>query len=315
MKHRTGLMEFAKRVYAEAAQDDIFNGAAALGFYLTLAIFPAMIAVMAVIPYLPIAHVDQAIMDLLHQALPRSAATMFTDVVHEVTSERRGGLLSAGVAFALWSASSGMYALMQQLNIAYNVAERRPFFKARATALVLTLLFGSLVLSAFTLIVLGGVIQSWIGDRFGLSQAVLSFFVVFRWIVIVLGLLLAIALIYYLAPNREHRFKYLTSGGVTATLLLIVACVGFSLYTSRFANFTAIYGSIGAVIVLMLWLYIAGLVILVGAEVNVVRERDQPGRHDSSVKKKPDPTVEAADKEPTLSLSKPLPKTLGEERS
>ena len=94
-----------------------------------------------------------------------------------------------------------MYALMQQLNIAYNVSERRPFLRARATALALTLLFGLLVLSAFTLIVLGGVIQSWIGHRFGLSQAVLSFFVVFRWIVIVLALLLAIALIYYLAPN------------------------------------------------------------------------------------------------------------------
>src|SRR3954470_6237939 len=155
MKHGTGLIEFVKRVYAEAAHDDIFNGAAALGFYFTLAIFPAMIAIMAVIPYLPIAHVDQAIMDLLREALPGSAATMFVDVVHEVTSERRGGILSMGVAFALWSASSGMYAVMQQLNIAYNVAERRPFLKARATALALTLLFGVLVLGAFTLIVLG----------------------------------------------------------------------------------------------------------------------------------------------------------------
>ncbi len=289
MVHGVPLKEFLKRVYAEGQRDDVLTGAAALGFYLTLAIFPAMLSLMAVIPYLPIAHVDQAIMDLLRQALPARAAEMFAGVVSQVTSEHHGGLLSFGVLAALWSASTGMYAVMRQLNVAYNVDERRPFVKARATALGLSVLFGVLVLGALSLVVLGGLIQDWIGNRFGFSSALLTFFVVFRWVVIVLALLLAIALIYYLAPNRDHRFQFVSAGNVTATALLIAASFGFSLYTANFGNYSAVYGSIGAVIVLMLWLFIAGLVILIGAEVNVVVEREEPGRRDSSVKRKPDP--------------------------
>lgn len=105
--------------------DDIINDAAVLGFYLMLAIFPAMIFVLAVIPYLPIANVDQAIMDLLRQALPASAAEMFTGVVQEITQEQRGGLLSFGLLAALWATSTGMYAIMQQLNITYGGTRRR----------------------------------------------------------------------------------------------------------------------------------------------------------------------------------------------
>lgn len=289
MVHGMSVLEFLKRVFAEAKRDDVFNGAAALGFYLTLAIFPAMIFLMAVIPYLPIPHVDEAIMDLLRQALPDRASELFAGVVKEVATERRGGVLSLGLAAALWSASTGMYAVMQQLNIAFNVAERRRFLKARATALLLTLLFGVLVIGAFSLVVLGGVIQDWIGDRFGFSQVLLGFFAVFRWVVIVVALMVAISLVYHLAPNRKDSYHFFTPGAVTATVLLILASIGFSLYTSNFGNYSAIYGSIGAVVVLMLWLYIAGLVILVGAEINVVVARAEPGNEDSSVKQKADP--------------------------
>lgn len=260
-------------VYREMKRDNAFDGAAVLAYYLTLAIFPAMIALLAVTPYLPIARVDQAIMDLMREALPTSAADMFAGVVQQVTSERRGGLLTLGVAAAYWSASNGMYAVMRQLNAAFNVTEARPFVRARATALLLSLLFGVLVLGGFSLIVLGGAIQSWIGDRFGFSALLLGFFVVFRWVVIVLSLMLAISLIYYLAPNRAHPFRLVTAGSVTATTLLVVASYVFSLYTSHFGNYSNVYGSIGAMVLLMLWLYIAGLVILAGAEVDEVLEQ------------------------------------------
>lgn len=271
------ILEFLRRVYAEARSDDVVSGAAALGFYLTLAIFPAMICLMAIIPYLPLSQVDDAIMDLLRQALPPSAAHLFADVVREVTTERRGGVLSFGVVFAMWTASSGMQAVMRQLNKAYDVTERRRFVKARATALSLSLLFGVLVLGAFSLVVAGGVIQDWLGRRFGFSPTLLGFFVVFRWVIIVAALLLAIQLIYYLAPNREHAFRLVSAGGVTATVLLIGTSSAFRLYTANFGHYSAVYGSIGAVIVLMLWLFLAGLVILLGAEINVVRERDAAG--------------------------------------
>lgn len=274
------LFEFLGNVYRQAQRDDIFNGAAALGFYLTLAIFPAMIFLMALIPYLPIPRVDEAIMNLLAQALPQQAAAVFADVVQQVTSERRTGLLSIGLVAALWSASTGMYAVMQQLNSAYDVQEGRTFLRARATALTLTILFGALVLGAFTLVVLGGVIQSWLASRMGMSDTLLTFFVWFRWTVIVLSLLLGISLIYYLAPNRAHRFRFVTAGSVTATLLFVAASYGFSLYTANFNNYSAVYGSLGAVIMLMLALYIAGLVILLGAQIDAQNERRTASRGD-----------------------------------
>ena len=267
------LRQLLTSVYREMKRDNAFDGAAVLAYYLTLAIFPAMIALLAVTPYLPIARVDQAIIDLMREALPTSAADMFAGVVQQVTSERRGGLLTLGVAAAYWSASNGMYAVMRQLNAAFNVKEARPFVRARATALLLSLLFGVLVLGGFSLIVLGGVIQAWIGDRFGFSALLLGFFVVFRWVVIVLSLMLAISLIYYLAPNRANPFRLVTAGSVAATTSLVVASYVFSLYTSHFGNYSNVYGSIGAMVLLMLWLYIAGFVILVGAEVDEVLEQ------------------------------------------
>ena len=266
------MVQFAKELVHEAKEDDISNGAAVLAYYLMLAIFPAMIFIMAVIPYLPIAHVDQAITDLLRQALPASAADMFTGVVHEVTGEQRGGLLSFGLLGALWATSSGMNAIMQQLNITYDVQESRSFVKARLIAVALSVMFAVLVLGGLSLIVLGGQIQDWLGARFGLHQWLLGFFVVFRWVVIFLGLLLAFALIFYLAPDVKQRFVFITPGSLVAVLLLVVASIGFAWYTQNFGHYSATYGSIGAVIVLMLWLYLVGLVILGGSEVNALIE-------------------------------------------
>jgi membrane protein len=268
---------FATQLLRELKRNNVSNGAAALAFYLTLAIFPAMIFLMAVIPYLPIAHVDQAILDLLGQALPVEAARMLSSVVEEVTTRRSGALLSLGIVGTLWAASNGMYAVMQQMNVACDVEEGRPFLRARATALGLTLLFAVLVLGAFSLVVTGGIIQGWLGDRFGFSDALLNFFVVFRWVVIVLALLLAVAGIYYAAPNCPRRFRLLSPGTITATLLLIGASLAFRLYAAHFGDYDATYGSIGAVIVLMLWLYLAGFVMLLGAELDGALERRRQG--------------------------------------
>lgn len=272
MIHGIPTKKFLRDLYQEINDDNVFNGAAALGFYLTLAIFPAIILLMTVIPYLPIDDVDQAIMDLLGQALPAEAFDLVQEVVSQVTSEQRGGLLSLSLLVTLWAASTGMYAIMQQLNITYSVKEARSFLRGRATALALSLMFGVLVIGAFTLVVLGGIIEDWLGSRFGFTGALLVIFVVFRWIAIVLALLLGFAMIYRYAPNVEQKFKFITPGSVIGVTLLIVASLGFSFYTSNFANYDATYGSIGAVIILMLWLYIAGLVILFGSEINVLLE-------------------------------------------
>ncbi len=276
MLHGVSLKQFLRDLSKEISDDNIFNGAAALGYYLTLAIVPAMILLMTIIPYLPIQNVDKAIMDMLGQALPQQASAMLSGVVKEVTGQQHGGLLSFGILATLWAASSGMYAIMQQLNITYDVKEGRSFIRARATAVVLSLVFGLLVIGGFSLIVLGGAIQSWIGTRLGFGGPLLAMFALFRWAVIVLALLLAFSMIYKFAPDVEQKFAFVTPGSVAGVGLLVLASVGFAIYTRNFADYSATYGSIGAVIILMLWLYVAGLVILMGSEVNALIEHYSP---------------------------------------
>jgi membrane protein len=272
MLHGVSIKQFLLDLNREISDDNVYNGAAALGYYLTLAIFPALILLMTIIPYLPIQDVDKAIMDLLGQALPEEAYGMVKGVVSEVTGERRGGLLSFSLLGTLWAVSTGMYAIMQQLNITYDVKEERSFLRARATALLLSVLFGLLVIGAFSLIVLGGIIEDWLGSQLGFSDVLITLFAVFRWIVIVLALLLGFAMIYRYAPNVEQKFSFITPGSVLGVALLIIVSLGFAIYTSNFADYSATYGSIGAVIILMLWLYIAGLVILIGSEINALIE-------------------------------------------
>lgn len=268
--------QFWLDLYAETSEDNIFNGAAALAYYLTLAIFPAFIVIMAVIPYLPIQNVDQAIMNLLHTAMPGEAAELLETTVAEVAQQERGGLLSVGILFTLWTVSTGMYAVMQQLNITYDVEEARSFIKARLVALVLSVAFVALVIGAFTLIVLGGVIEDWLFTLVGESEIIVIAFRVVRWILIVLALLLGFAMVYRYAPNVEQEFRFITPGAVLGVVTLIVASLGFTLYIQNFSDYSATYGSLGAVIILMLWLYIAGLVILFGSEINALIEHYNP---------------------------------------
>lgn len=268
------IVQLLRELNTKVRDDTLFNGAAALGFYLMLALFPALILVMSAIPYLPIPRVDQAIMDLLDQLLPGQAYALVEEVVTQVVADRRGGLLSFGALGTLWAASSGMYAIMQQLNVTYGVKEGRPFLRARAVAMGLSVLFGALMLLAFSLIVLGGVAQDWLVEQLGFSALLLPFFAALRWVIIVTSVVLAFSLMYWLAPNlRDKRFRLLTVGGAVAALLLLAASVGLALYVQSFANYDKVYGSIGAVIALMLWLYAAGMSLLLGSEVDVLLAR------------------------------------------
>jgi membrane protein len=275
------LKKFVNDLYKEIMEDNVFDGAAAIAFYLMLAIFPAAIFLIALLPYLPIAHLKEAVYDFLMQVMPENASQLFIGIIENVTSQQKGGILSFGLVFALWSASSGMGSIMQQLNVTYDVTDSRSYIKFRATAIFLTLISVVLIISAFSLIVLGGVMQGWLISLLGRSEAILIFFVIFRWVIIVLLLLLALACIYYFGPDVEQEFKFVTPGSVIGVIVLIGISLLFRFYITNFSDYDATYGSIGAVIVLILWLYIAGLVILLGSEVNALIEH-----YSSSGKKK-----------------------------
>jgi len=268
--------KFFKDLYAEIEDDNVFNGAAALAYYWMLAVFPALIFLLSLLPFLPVRNLEDAIMDFLGQAMPQQAAALFGDVLAETTSNTSGGLLSFGLLFTLWSASAGLYAIMQQLNITYDVKEGRSFWKVRGTALLLTLGFLILIIGAFALIIFGGVVQDWMAAFVGRNPVLLTFFATFRWIVIVCLLLLGFAMIYYFGPDVEQKFKFVTPGSILGAILLVAASLAFSFYVSNFSDYAATYGSLGAVIILLLWLYLAGFVILLGSEVNALLEHYSP---------------------------------------
>ena len=274
--------KLAVEVKNQAAHDNLTNGAAAIGFYLMLALFPGLIFLLSILPYLPIPRLEQAIMDLLHQGMPGEAAGLLQGTVQSLVQERQGGLLSLGLLGTLWAASAGMMAIMRQLNQTYNVEESRSFVRARGTALVMTVLFGVLVIGAMTLIVGGGFLQRWLTEQTGLQQPVVILFAVLRWGIVFLLLLLAFSMFYYLGPDVDQEFRWISPGAVFGVPVLILSALGFRFYIENFGNYEATYGGLGAVIILMMWLFVAGLVLLLGSGINVVFENfareDESGR-------------------------------------
>ena len=260
-------------LWHELNEDHVAHGAAALAFYMALALFPGAIFALSILPYLPIPHLQQAVTDLIHQTLPGASADVL--LKSALSTHVHGHLVWLSLLFAMWSASSGVSSIIRQLNVVYEVKEDRSFLRLRGLAALLTLAFFVLLLAAVSLAVFGGMLQSYLGDRFGWSQALLMTFATLRWLVIVSALHLAFALVYYLGPNAKHPFTLVTPGSVAATAALLLVSGALKLYVSRFSTVNALYGGLGAVIVLLVWLFFAGWVILFGGELNdaVARER------------------------------------------
>lgn len=267
---------FWKVLFKEINDDNVTNGAAALAYYLMLALFPLLIFMLSVLPFLPIENLHERVMGLFAQAMPGDAAKAVEGTIAEVTKEKKGGLLSFGALATLWAASAGLYAIMQQLNITYDVKETRPFWKARGISMLLTLMFIVLIVGAFAMIVFGGFMQGWVDSTFGLAGALDVAFAVGRYVIALSFMVLGFATLYYFGPDVKQNFKFITPGSVIGVFVLILASLAFNFYVERFGNYAATYGSLGAVIILMLWLYITGLVILLGSEVNALMEHYSP---------------------------------------
>jgi membrane protein len=270
MPSRRWLINFSKHLWRQIQDDQVFNGAGALAYFLLLAIFPAAIFILSLLPYLSIPHLQQAIMDLLHQVLPQQSATLFEGTVRHVVSERQGGLLTFGLLFMLWSASTGMYAIIQQLNVAYGATDRRPYWKVEGTAILLVLVFVLLLIGSLSLAIFGGVVQSRLASVIGWSRPLLILFATLRWIIIGISLLLGIATIYRFGPDVNVKFRFISPGNVVGAILIAVVSIGVRFYVLEFGNYSATYGSLGAMIILMLWLYLAGIALLVGCEINAI---------------------------------------------
>jgi len=194
--------------------------------------------------------------------------SLVQDNVQYIVTQQQGGLLSFGIAMALWSSSSAITAVMDTLNRAYDVKEGRPFWKVRGLAILLTIVISILIVIAMGLLVFGPYLGNWVASQFGLGYVFQVAWNLLRWVIIVAFLVLAMALIYYIAPDVEQEWKWLTPGSIFSVLAIIGISLAFSYYVENFGSYNKTYGSIGAVIVLLLWMYLAGFLILVGGEIN-----------------------------------------------
>jgi membrane protein len=257
--------------------------AAALAFYWFLAIFPAMIAVVGFLglvemspSFLP------AVQDGISTLLPGDAADVLIEAISNAQRGSAGASLFVallGLAVALWSASSGMVGLQEAMDVAYGVPQSRKFVKKRAVALLLVLATGFLGGIACALLVFGDPIGDLVRDAFPVGDLFLVIWNVIRWVGTLLALTTLFALFYFLGPNRETRsWKWVSPGGLLATLIWILASLAFSFYVSSFGSYGETYGSLAGVIVLVLWLYITGLAVVLGATLNAELERQAEAR-------------------------------------
>ena len=267
------LADLSRRVWSELWKDEVTDRAAALSYYFLFALFPALLFLTALLGFLPLAGLQERLMSYVTNVLPPDAAGTVQRTLEEVLQGSRGGLLSLGVLGALWAGSNGMSSVMTTLNVAYDVRESRPWWKRRLLAVVLTVAFSCFIVATLVLLVFGPKLGAGIAGWLGLGRLfTVAWNVISIPLVIVCGLI-GVGLVYHLAPNTRQPWRWFSPGAALALALWLGMSFGLRLYVQHFANYNATYGSIGGVILLMLWLYLTSLVLLVGAEVNAEIEK------------------------------------------
>ncbi len=277
------LSQFLRRVrraLAATARDfdrhDYLTQAAALAFYFLLSIFPLLIFLASLLAYVPVPNLFNQILDVLAVVVPSNAMGVVKGVLHDVL-DTNPELLSVGIAGAILAASSGFTAMINVLNIAYDVLEGRPYWKKRLVAIGLTLLTGSGAGVALTAIALGPQFGQWLASHLHVAWVFAALWPYVRWSAIAGFAVLSIEVIYFLAPNIKQKFLVQVPGATLAVLSWIMASWGLSWYLRSFAHYNKTFGALGAVVGLMLWLYISALAIILGAELNAELLRSTAG--------------------------------------
>ncbi|HZA49233.1 MAG TPA: YihY/virulence factor BrkB family protein [Myxococcaceae bacterium] len=262
---------FFRELRAEVKKDNLSDAAGALTFFGVLAIFPFLVFLVSLASLIIEPAQAQTLLEQLSKVAPKEVTTILGDRLRSLVSEDRVGLVSLGALGAIWAASSGVMAVIRALNLAYDVKESRPKWKVRIFAILFTLGGGALGLLATLAAVATPALAEAIGGPIG---------EIILWLRIPVAALLVMmvwAVAYYVLPDVDQEFKFITPGSVVGVTIWIVASLGFSFYVTNFAKYDATYGSLGGMIVLLLWMWISSQVLLLGAEVNaIIEERWSP---------------------------------------
>ncbi len=268
--------QLGKRVWKGFNDDDILGRAAQLAYSFFFALFPLLIFLFSILGALVRNNpgIRSGLVNSLTSSMPGAASGLVKQVVQQTTSGSGAGLLSFGIVLALISASSGLTAIMDSLNAAYDVREGRSFVRYRASALGLTIAISILVVAAVLVVLYGNNIVNMVTGSIGLGAFGKWAWMILQWPIAVFFLLLSYSLVYYYAPDVEHpAWHWITPGSVVGVFLSLVISFAFRVYIQHFNSYNKTYGSLGTVMILLLWFYVMGLALLIGGEVNSEIER------------------------------------------
>jgi len=258
-------------------KDELSTRSASLSYYFLLALFPMFLFLVSLVGVFagPGSQLRATIVSGLARLAPGAASALVQNVINQTFKSSSGIKLAAGIIGALWAASGGMDAVVISLNVIYGVSETRPWWKQKLTVVGLTVTLAGLIIIALVLVLYGGKIGQVIATHVGLGNVFRIAWKVLQWPLSFAAMFLSFSIVYYFAPNLdERRWYWVTPGAVAGVALWLIASFGFRVYLHFFNSYSATYGSIGAVIILMLWLYITGFAVLIGGEVNWVIENE-----------------------------------------
>ena len=259
-----GLIYFIVKI----KDDDIFALGAQLAYYLMLSFFPLLIFLMTVIGFIRLDSAD--ILDGLRAILPNNVFSLVDATVLEIINTQYVGLLGASIAITVWSASSGFRAVIKGLNKAYDIKDTRSFIKRAFIAIIFTVALVLVIVLTLAMLVFGELIGKYLVSIFPFEVVIARVWNISRYIIVVLAMIWIFACIYRYAPAKKIPWKGVYIGAIVTTFGWIIVSLGFSYYINNIANYSRLYGSIGAVFVLMTWLYITSIILILGAEFNSV---------------------------------------------
>ena len=290
-KRGISLYDIIVVFFEKLQNDEIVTRANAVAFNFTLSIFPAIIFIFTLIPYIQIPQLpdlSDQVLNFLSGWLPGSMYEVTASTIEDIISKRRGGLLSFGFLFSLLLATNGMVSLMKAFNRCYRTVESRNFWKSRFIAISLTIMLALVLFLAMLLLVIGQQVIIFLENTdwiyIDIQNYVFYLVLALRFVVLFFIFLIAISSIYYLAPAVHDRWKFFSSGSLTATLLSLAVTFAFSYYINNFGAYNKLFGSIGVLIALMVWLSILSVIMLIGFEINASIDKTAKQRPKQPVK-------------------------------
>lgn len=262
--------------------------AASFSYNFFLALFPAIIFFFTIIPYIPIVGFQDQLLELMHDFIPQKAYEAVQETLFDIVKRPRGGLLSLGFIMAMYFSTNGIHSLIEAFNQTRHTIETRSWVLQRLISIVLVFILSLLVIIAIVLITLGPVALDFlVKHRMLLDSFSYYLLITLKWIISSALLFFAFSFLYYLAPAAESRFRFISAGSTLSTVLTILASVGFNYYVNSFSSYNTLYGSIGTLIVIMVWIYFNAMIVLIGFELNVsiknakrLHSRPPPAKHD-----------------------------------